>query len=121
MAAQVPCKYCTYAHTEFAKLDGATQQEIGEAVLMAALTRHWSTVLQGQQTDLARFKAEIARLADNMKKWRVKAPPAPIDVVDAATAKQDMEQTLRLCAGFHARSTRPRRSPARGRRCATWR
>ena len=24
VAAQIPCEYCVYAHTEFAKLDGAT-------------------------------------------------------------------------------------------------
>jgi AhpD family alkylhydroperoxidase len=28
VAAQVPCRYCTYAHTEFARLDGASEREI---------------------------------------------------------------------------------------------
>ena len=60
VAAQVPCRYCIVAHTEFAKLNGASAAEIGEAVAMAAITRHWSTFLNGIQTDEAKFRAEIA-------------------------------------------------------------
>jgi len=33
-------------------------EEIREAVAMAAITRHWSTVLNGTQVDLAGFKKE---------------------------------------------------------------
>src|SRR5204863_8061320 len=51
VAAQIPCRYCILAHTEFAKLNGASETEIGEAVAMAATTRHWSTFLNGMQTD----------------------------------------------------------------------
>jgi AhpD family alkylhydroperoxidase len=93
VAAQVPCKYCTYAHTEFAKLGGATKNEIGEAVVMAALTRHWSTVLQGFQTDLAKFKGEIANMISYQKKAGEKPAPTPIAVVDANTARQDIKQS----------------------------
>lgn len=100
VSAQVPCKYCTYAHTEFAKLNGATQQEIAEAVVMAAMTRHWSTVLQGQQTDLARFKGEIARLVDHVTKSTGKAPPAPVNVVDAASALREIEQSFGVVPDF---------------------
>ena len=67
VSAQVPCRYCTYAHTEFAKLDGASDTELGEAVVLASLTRHWSTVLNGIQTDLGKFKAEIGALVARMK------------------------------------------------------
>jgi AhpD family alkylhydroperoxidase len=94
VAAQVPCKYCTYAHTEFAKLSGATQQEIAEAIVLASMTRHWSTVLQGQQTDLARFKGEVARLFEHMGKTAGKPSPAPVDVVDQASALRDIEQSF---------------------------
>jgi len=93
VAAQVPCKYCTYAHTEFAKLDGANQQEIAEAVVMAALTRHWSTFLQGTQTDLLKWKAEVAKWMEHAKKMGT-APPKPVNVVDAATAMQDMQNSM---------------------------
>ena len=58
VAAQIPCHYCIYFHTAAAKLNGASDAEIREAVAMAALTRHWSTVLNGMQVDLATFKQE---------------------------------------------------------------
>src|SRR3954469_16956855 len=35
VAAQIPCRYCIAAHTEFARLNGASDKEIGEAVAMA--------------------------------------------------------------------------------------
>src|SRR5258708_9015591 len=43
VAAQVPCQYCIYFHTAAAKLNGATDGEIREAVAMAAVTLPWST------------------------------------------------------------------------------
>jgi AhpD family alkylhydroperoxidase len=58
VAAQIPCTYCIYFHTAAAKLNGASDEEIREAVAMAAITRHWSTALNGLQIDLAGFKAE---------------------------------------------------------------
>ena len=68
VAAQIPCRYCIVAHTEFAKLNGASEAEIGEAVAMAAITRHWSTFLNGIQTDETKFRAEIAKIVENVKK-----------------------------------------------------
>ena len=35
-----------------------TDEEIREAVAMAAIVRHWSTVLNGMQVDLASFKSD---------------------------------------------------------------
>jgi AhpD family alkylhydroperoxidase len=66
VAAQIPCQYCVYFHTAAAKANGATDEEIREAVAMAAIVRHWSTVLNGMQIDLAGFKHEtdtVLRLA----------------------------------------------------------
>jgi AhpD family alkylhydroperoxidase len=66
VAAQIPCHYCIYFHTAAAKANGATDEEIREAVAMAAIVRHWSTVLNGMQVDLASFKREtdtVLRLA----------------------------------------------------------
>jgi AhpD family alkylhydroperoxidase len=59
VAAQIPCTYCIYFHTAVAKANGATDAEIREAVAMAAISRHWSTVLNGMQVDLAGFKQEV--------------------------------------------------------------
>ncbi|RWA68435.1 carboxymuconolactone decarboxylase family protein [Mesorhizobium sp.] len=59
VAAQIPCSYCIWSDTENAKRAGATDEEIQEAVAMAALTRHWSTIFNGMQVDLALFKKEM--------------------------------------------------------------
>ena len=58
VAAKIPCTYCIYFHTAAAKANGATDEEISEAVAMAAISRHWSTVLNGMQVDLAAFKTD---------------------------------------------------------------
>ena len=58
VAAQIPCTYCIYFHTAAAKANGATDEEVREAVAMASISRHWSTVLNGMQVDLADFKTD---------------------------------------------------------------
>ncbi|WP_406871349.1 carboxymuconolactone decarboxylase family protein [Aminobacter sp. P9b] len=59
VAAQIPCTYCIWADTQSARQAGATDEEIQEAVAMAALTRHWSTVFNGMQVDFETFKKEL--------------------------------------------------------------
>jgi AhpD family alkylhydroperoxidase len=59
VSAQVPCSYCVYFHTEVAKAYGATPEEIKEAVALAAISRHWSTVLNGNAIDMASFRSEV--------------------------------------------------------------
>ncbi|MDX8517245.1 carboxymuconolactone decarboxylase family protein [Mesorhizobium dulcispinae] len=59
VAAQIPCNYCVWSDTENAKRAGATDEEIQEAVAMAALTRRWSTVFNGMQVDFAQFKKDM--------------------------------------------------------------
>ncbi len=59
VAAQIPCRYCVFVDTKTAKSLGATDREIAEAVAQSALTRHWSTVLNGMQVDFEAFKAEF--------------------------------------------------------------
>jgi AhpD family alkylhydroperoxidase len=66
ISAQIPCQYCVYFHTAAAKANGATDEEVQEAVAMSAIVRHWSTVLNGMQVDYAGFKQEtdtVLRLA----------------------------------------------------------
>lgn len=62
VAAQIPCQYCVWLDTRSAYLAGATDQEIQEAVAMAAIVRHWSTVLHGNQIDFETLKREFAEL-----------------------------------------------------------
>jgi AhpD family alkylhydroperoxidase len=95
VAAQIPCKYCSYSHTEFAKVSGATQQEIGEAVVMSALARHWSTFMNGIQLDDAKFKKEISDVTARLRNM-ASQPPAAADkaiaVVDAKSARLEAQQ-----------------------------
>jgi len=58
VAAQIPCQYCIYYHSKAARAAGASDEEIREAVHQASLTRHWSTVLYGNQYDLVVYKSE---------------------------------------------------------------
>ena len=101
VAAQIPCKYCIYFHTQVAKLNGAADGEVKDAIAMAAITREWSTVLNGMQIDLGEFKQELGRVLAYVKKPNAKAPPPP--VTDAASAYKDMEYTLGLVPSFMRR------------------
>lgn len=67
VAAQIPCQYCTFFHTESAKAFGATEEEIQEAVAYGAQTRHWSMILQGNQVDLEKFKEEFQEMMKFMQ------------------------------------------------------
>jgi AhpD family alkylhydroperoxidase len=102
VAAQVPCRYCTYAHTEFARLNGASEAELGEAVAMAGITRHWSTFLNGIQTDETKFRGEVSRIVDGARKAAASKAPAakPVNVVDGQTALADIAQTLGFAPEF---------------------
>lgn len=67
VSSQIPCKYCALFHTEAARLNGATDEEIREAVATASLVRKWSTVLNGVQTDEAAFRSEVKTIIDHTK------------------------------------------------------
>lgn len=92
VSAQVPCEYCVYAHTEFARLNGASDEEVGEAVVMASLTRHWSTVLNGLMTDEAEWRQTVAAWIEHAKGGG--QPAAPAQLTDAASARRDAEALL---------------------------
>ena len=62
VVSQIPCTYCIWADTEAAKHAGATEEEIREAVAIAATERYWSTMLNGLQADLGTFKADFGKL-----------------------------------------------------------
>jgi AhpD family alkylhydroperoxidase len=68
VASQIPCDYCVYAHTTMAKMLGATDAEIREAVASSANTRHWSTVLNGADVSLDEFKKEWDGILAHIKK-----------------------------------------------------
>ncbi len=59
VSAQVPCQYCVLAHASKARKLGASEEEIKEALAVASMVRKWSTVLNGANYDMNKFKAEI--------------------------------------------------------------
>jgi AhpD family alkylhydroperoxidase len=63
VAAQIPCRYCVIADTEFAKLEGATDGEITEAIAMGGLTRQWGTMMTGLAIDEGAYKKDMERIA----------------------------------------------------------
>jgi AhpD family alkylhydroperoxidase len=61
------CRYCSLFHTEMAKLNGATDAEIEEAVHYAKSSAGWSTYLNGMQVDYDQFKEEIHRACEYVR------------------------------------------------------
>ncbi len=60
VAAQIPCEYCTLAHSKKARKAGASEEEIKEALAVGSLVRKWSTMLNGyDKYTLERFKADM--------------------------------------------------------------
>ncbi|MGC3997065.1 MAG: carboxymuconolactone decarboxylase family protein [Anaeromyxobacter sp.] len=56
------CRYCALFHTEAARLNGATDEEIAEASMMAAHTMGASTFLNAQQVDYDQFRRETLEM-----------------------------------------------------------
>jgi AhpD family alkylhydroperoxidase len=60
--AETKCRYCTLFHTEAAKMFGATDEEIQEAVHYAKTSLGWSAYLNGMQVDYDQFADELQRI-----------------------------------------------------------
>lgn len=67
ISAVMKCRYCTLYHTEAAKLNGATDAEIEDAVHFAKLSSGWSTYINGLQIDYEQFKSEIQRASEYVR------------------------------------------------------
>lgn len=78
VSAQIPCHYCVLFHTEAARLNGASEQEIQEAIFMASLTRQGSTILNGSALPQATFDKELGQIVSYLKAQAQAAPtPSP--------------------------------------------
>ena len=60
------CRYCTLFHTEAAKLFGATEEEIQEAVHYAKMSLGWSAYLNGMQEDYDTFSKELDQIVEHV-------------------------------------------------------
>ncbi|MUP37612.1 carboxymuconolactone decarboxylase family protein [Labilibaculum euxinus] len=67
IAAVSKCRYCAYFHTEMARLNGATDEEIEEAIHFAKASAGWSAYVNGMQLDFNDFKKEIDFACDHVR------------------------------------------------------
>jgi AhpD family alkylhydroperoxidase len=68
ISAVTRCKYCSFFHTEVAKLFGASDAEIEDAVHYAKSSAGWSAYLNGMQMDYDQFKKELLASIEYIKK-----------------------------------------------------
>jgi AhpD family alkylhydroperoxidase len=67
ISAVTKCRYCALYHTELAKLNGATEAEIEDAVHFAKSSTGWSTYVNGMQIDYNQFKSEVLRAVEHVR------------------------------------------------------
>ena len=67
LSAISKCRYCSFYHTELAKLNGATDAEIEDAVHYAKSSAGWSAYINGLQIDYETFKNEVSRACEHVR------------------------------------------------------
>ena len=104
VAAQIPCDYCTYFHTQAARMHGATDEEIKLAVAEGSMTRFWSTYLYGAQVDMAQFKQDVDKMAMRVQRQQTAGTTSmpAMQIRDAASARKDIEQTFGFVPAYLA-------------------
>jgi AhpD family alkylhydroperoxidase len=70
------CRYCTYFHTEAARLFGASEEEIVETALISKNTMGWSTYLNTLQFDYDKFVEEFDQIAAHVREQMAAGAPA---------------------------------------------
>lgn len=61
------CRYCTFYHTEVARLFGATDEEIEAAVHYAKSSAGWSAYINGLQIDFDQFSSEVKQACEHVR------------------------------------------------------
>ena len=67
------CQYCALYHTELARLNGATEAEIEDAVHYAKSSAGWSTYINGLQLDYDQFRDEVLQACEHVRSTQKKA------------------------------------------------
>ena len=76
IAAVIKCRYCMFFHTEVAKLNGATDAEIEDALHYTKSSVGWSAYISGQQTDFEQFKKEVLQISQHVRSMQQPASAA---------------------------------------------
>src|SRR5919108_2715541 len=66
-SAVTRCHYCVLFHTEAAKLFGATDAEIEEALHYTKIVQGWSIYINGLAMDYDEFEDEVRRVVEFVK------------------------------------------------------
>ena len=64
VAAASRCRYSTSLHTEMARLTGAGEAELEEAIQLARSSAGWSTYLNGLQCNFEQFKSDVIKYCE---------------------------------------------------------
>jgi AhpD family alkylhydroperoxidase len=67
LAGVTKCRYCAFYHTEVAKLFGATEEEIEDALHFAKSSAGWSAYINGLQLDFDQFKDEVLQACEHVR------------------------------------------------------
>jgi AhpD family alkylhydroperoxidase len=67
VSAVTRCSYCTLFHAEAAKLFGATEEEIEEAVHYTKLVSGWSVYINGVRIDPDAFAEEVREVVAHVR------------------------------------------------------
>ena len=74
VAGATKCRYCQLFHSEAARLNGATEDEITEAAALSALTMLASTYLNSKAIDFEEFATDTRRIVEHVKSHAPKRP-----------------------------------------------
>ena len=115
IAAQMPSRLTLWSYAKCGRASGATEAQIQEAVMLSAMSRHWSTFFNGMQLDETKFRAELGKLRENITKAMASGAKPP-----ATGSSPDRRPIGRLAGGRRSRVrvTPPARGEsAAGPRC----
>jgi AhpD family alkylhydroperoxidase len=68
VAAATKCTYCSFYHTEMARLNGASDAEIEDAIHFAKSSVAWSTYINGLQLGYGQFRDEVLQAAEHARR-----------------------------------------------------
>lgn len=68
VAANIKCPYCQLFHTGAAKMNGATDAELSELVMLASMTSRWSSIIHAQHYDYDTFQREFEQIGAYLQK-----------------------------------------------------
>ena len=67
ISAATRCRYCAYFHTEMAKLNGATEAEIEDALHFTKSSAGWSAYVNGMQLNYDDFTRETDKIVEHVQ------------------------------------------------------